>query len=344
MSVLTDYFLQSSKEIKDAWEKTKSTRHNLGDMGLAYDANEALKIPGVEREFRHDDCEAEDEKKSASVPPKISVAATLEAEANAPRERMFRLPNQQVQFLTYLMDKYGEDYKAMARDKKNHYQLTWRQIRAKINTFKGIPEQYAEYLLKKGDIVLDNPETLEQTRKRIAEENVKKFCAPKPKKAKPVETGGWLEESLDDIDFDTGDKLEDVTDVRSKKTEKAEKKLQLFPDDESDDREGNRSKTKLMKTKKENKVFNPITNLAEKGKAETNGEIKQKKCKPDRKNKVNTLEKSCSSDSDSEEEFEGDDDDAAGFVDLKDLSDEELSEDDILDNGEFVTDSDEDSD
>lgn len=34
----------------------------------------------------------------------------------------------------------------MARDKKNHYQLTWKQIRAKIKMFKGIPEQYSEYI------------------------------------------------------------------------------------------------------------------------------------------------------------------------------------------------------
>lgn len=34
----------------------------------------------------------------------------------------------------------------MSRDKKNHYQLTWKQIRAKIKMFKGIPEQYNEYI------------------------------------------------------------------------------------------------------------------------------------------------------------------------------------------------------
>lgn len=38
---------------------------------------------------------------------------------------------------------------AMARDKKNYYQETWKQIRAKINVFKGIPEQYNEYLASK---------------------------------------------------------------------------------------------------------------------------------------------------------------------------------------------------
>ena len=34
----------------------------------------------------------------------------------------------------------------MARDTKNYYQDTWKQIRAKIQRFKSVPEQYGEYL------------------------------------------------------------------------------------------------------------------------------------------------------------------------------------------------------
>lgn len=37
----------------------------------------------------------------------------------------------------------------MALDKKNYYQYTWKQIRAKIKVFKGIPEQYNKYLENK---------------------------------------------------------------------------------------------------------------------------------------------------------------------------------------------------
>jgi ubiquinone biosynthesis protein COQ9 len=35
---------------------------------------------------------------------------------------------------------------AMARDPKNYYQETWKQIRNKIKKFKNIPEQYSKYL------------------------------------------------------------------------------------------------------------------------------------------------------------------------------------------------------
>lgn len=44
----------------------------------------------------------------------------------------------------------------MARDKKNYYQETWKQLRAKIKTFMGVPEQYAEYLAARG--LLDKEE------------------------------------------------------------------------------------------------------------------------------------------------------------------------------------------
>lgn len=53
-------------------------------------------------------------------------------------------------FITYLLDKYEHDYKAMAKDKNNYYQETWKQLRAKVKTFMGIPKQYGEYLKSRG--------------------------------------------------------------------------------------------------------------------------------------------------------------------------------------------------
>ncbi|XP_029046411.1 nucleolar protein 16 [Osmia bicornis bicornis] len=143
------------KQLKDSWEVTKSTRTNLKQMGLAYDPNETLKVSSNKEQlvekFKVEDLENVSKKDEdvEMTPVKVHVSEELEAEAKAPRRRMFKLPNSQVNFLTYLLDKYGEDYKAMARDKKNYDQLTWKQIRAKIKVFKGIPEQYNEYLQTK---------------------------------------------------------------------------------------------------------------------------------------------------------------------------------------------------
>ncbi len=43
----------------------------------------------------------------------------------------------------------------MARDEKNYYQDTPKQIRKKIMTFKSIPQQYNAYLKAKEDGTLD---------------------------------------------------------------------------------------------------------------------------------------------------------------------------------------------
>lgn len=56
----------------------------------------------------------------------------------------------QVEWITYLLKKYGCDYKAMARDSKNYQQETWKQLRQKVRLFRKIPEQYEEYLKQPG--------------------------------------------------------------------------------------------------------------------------------------------------------------------------------------------------
>lgn len=127
-------------------------------MGLSYDPNETLKIPSNKQRLKVSITSNNDEWEEEPLearPTKSHVVEALEEDARAPRVKMFRLPKSQVEWVTYLMEKYGKDYKAMARDKKNYYQETWKQIRAKIKLFKSIPEQYEVYLkdrnLKAGD-------------------------------------------------------------------------------------------------------------------------------------------------------------------------------------------------
>lgn len=149
-------FYMYSKEIKQAWESKKSIRQNLEEMGLSYDPNKTIKIPNNKAKLKVSIASNKNEEwheeniteKVKSV--KAHVAEELEKDAKAPRAKLFRLPNSQVEWITYLLDKYGDDFKAMARDRKNYYQETWKQIRAKIKRFKSIPEQYLEYLKKKG--------------------------------------------------------------------------------------------------------------------------------------------------------------------------------------------------
>lgn len=158
------------KALKNAWNDKKSAMKNLRDMGLADDPNKVIEIPSFKKQQMkkakqlHRDVESEENITKTRTPPKLNVMKELENEAKAPRKRGLMLPKGQVEFLTYLLDKYGHDYKAMVKDKKNYYQETWKQLRAKIKTFMGIPKQYAEYLEARGllDKELDESELKKQ--------------------------------------------------------------------------------------------------------------------------------------------------------------------------------------
>merc|ERR1739842_62175 len=56
----------------------------------------------------------------------------------------------QVQLISYMMDKHGEDWSAMARDPKNHYQETAAKLRGMVTKFISIPEHYAVYARERG--------------------------------------------------------------------------------------------------------------------------------------------------------------------------------------------------
>ncbi|XP_063534666.1 nucleolar protein 16 [Cydia strobilella] len=166
--------------LKEAWDMKKSTLRNLKEMGLANDPNKAIKIPNYKQEqlkrakkiVNQEESSESEEDTEVKIIPKKEVVERLEKEARAPRERRFMLPKGQVEYLTYLLDKYGHDYKAMARDKKNFYQETWKQIRAKIKTFMGIPKQYGEYLKARGllDKEIDEKELQEQAKALVMDD------------------------------------------------------------------------------------------------------------------------------------------------------------------------------
>ncbi|CAG9133580.1 hypothetical protein JYU34_017171 [Plutella xylostella] len=167
------------KAIKDAWDSRKSTQRNLTEMGLANDPNKVIKIPSHRQEVLKRaksmvvNRDSDSEEEAVYIAPKKEVAEQLEKEARAPKERRFKLPKGQVEFITYLLDKYGHDYKAMAKDKKNYYQETWKQLRAKVKTFMGIPQQYAAYLEERGllDKEVDEKELKKQAQALIMDDS-----------------------------------------------------------------------------------------------------------------------------------------------------------------------------
>ncbi|XP_071439807.1 nucleolar protein 16 [Hetaerina americana] len=134
-------------EIKEAWSGSKSAKQNMEEMGLVYDMKAAFRIPTTKELLKDEpSASASGETAKRRRPRKQHVAEKLEEDAKLPRERLLRLPDSQAKWLAYLVHKYGEDYKAMARDEHNYYQETWKQLRTKIRLLKSIPGQLEENL------------------------------------------------------------------------------------------------------------------------------------------------------------------------------------------------------
>jgi hypothetical protein len=106
-------YLIFSPQVKKAWEWTRTVEQNLNDMGLAYDSNKALKIPTAKELLQPMEVDGENNNcdNETSLPKKTYITKELENDAKAPRVKNLKLPNNEVTWLTYLMDKYKEDYK-----------------------------------------------------------------------------------------------------------------------------------------------------------------------------------------------------------------------------------------
>jgi hypothetical protein len=137
-------------------------------------------------------------------------------------------------------------YKVMVKDRKNYNQLTWRQIKRKIDKFKSIPEQYAEYLVQKGEIVLDDPTPLKKIKPSVQPPEVKtnlKKLKKKRKKPKLIKSI-WQEETvnneLNNALLNNNNSAEDSgKEIVSNNHISGEPKLKLFSDDENDNNESN---------------------------------------------------------------------------------------------------------
>jgi len=145
--------------IKASWDSSKPAKDNLDTMGLAYDPNKVVKLLTAKKKMVDSLKEnagttihqTEPEETPTDCSTTESVVRQLEEEvASIPRKSSFRFPPDQVKFITYMMSKYGEDYKAMARDRRNEWQETPKQIKQKIVKFRSIPQQFAKYAKENG--------------------------------------------------------------------------------------------------------------------------------------------------------------------------------------------------
>jgi len=165
--------------IRKAWDKKKSVVDNLTSMGLSADPNNLprLKIPSGKESLKKmrihktpkidDDSDeepmADDDDDDDVVAEKGHVAIELEEQAKASyakkKSTAHPLPKAMYRKLTMFLDKYGEDFEAMASDHTNYYQETASQLRLQVKRLKNIPQQWIPYLKSRG--LLESTETLD---------------------------------------------------------------------------------------------------------------------------------------------------------------------------------------
>jgi hypothetical protein len=154
--------------MREQWESGKSVAKNMKEMGLGLNPNSLFPIPKPITQLGY----ASDALETVPLPknnkkglkkkgkkgkepetevedPKAEVVKKLEKEASIEVPKNFKFGPEVVKFCVYLMEKYGEDYEAMARDTKNYYQESPGQIRTKIKKMKRIPVNWNAYLRAK---------------------------------------------------------------------------------------------------------------------------------------------------------------------------------------------------
>lgn len=99
---------------------------------MAMDPNKAVPL----RKRKVKAMEVDTEERPRDLVRKPYVVNDLEAEASLPEKKGNTLSRDLIDYVQYMVENHGEDYKAMARDEKNYYQDTPKQIRNKINVYK----------------------------------------------------------------------------------------------------------------------------------------------------------------------------------------------------------------
>jgi len=162
--------------MKEVWDTRVSLKENMTNMGVAFDANNV--VPRISskqklvKEMKKKKGLEMDEDEEEGVRRKSEVIAKLEDEARFEAKQTFRFTSTQVQLLSYMMDKHGEDWSAMARDPKNHYQETAAKLRGMVTKFISIPEHYAVYCLERGLIQASEKPKEEEVDDEDVEEDV----------------------------------------------------------------------------------------------------------------------------------------------------------------------------
>ncbi|KAK6633210.1 hypothetical protein RUM44_003811 [Polyplax serrata] len=105
-----------------------SNRKNFKKNGLVYDVNQDIKSLNKQRK--------EHDSNTSDAKPTTNLVSRLEQTASVVRHKQTNLSKDQMEYLSYMVENYGDNYKAMAKDRRNYLQHTWKQLRNKVKAYK----------------------------------------------------------------------------------------------------------------------------------------------------------------------------------------------------------------
>ncbi|TSP68532.1 Nucleolar protein 16 [Bagarius yarrelli] len=111
-------------QIRKAWDPHKTASRNMRDMGLLFGSKGVLPITSRAKV------------RSLKVISFLWLFSEMEEAANQPRKDTTTCSTDLIEYVQHMIREHGEDYRAMARDEKNYYQDTPKQIRRKVELYK----------------------------------------------------------------------------------------------------------------------------------------------------------------------------------------------------------------
>lgn len=139
-----------NKHVAEAWDHKKSMTKNLASFGLGANPNKIIPVQTMRQQLMAQLDQKDQDKlkvEEASEVTKPQVLEELEKQSKLKMKSKFRINEDTAQFCIYMLEIYGEEnYKEMAKDKRNFYQDTPAQIKRKILSFMKATEQWNQYI------------------------------------------------------------------------------------------------------------------------------------------------------------------------------------------------------
>ncbi|PFX30318.1 Nucleolar protein 16 [Stylophora pistillata] len=137
--------MNDTQTLRKSWDQEKTLKQNLQILGLAFDANSAIPIPKSKTKGYKDE-----KVEAMEVDKKEPTTVMREFEQMAANEKKCErhISPGEVQFLWQLIGDHGNNYKGMARDKRNCYQHTPNQLKRKCEALLRSKQNFSGYLEK----------------------------------------------------------------------------------------------------------------------------------------------------------------------------------------------------